>query len=468
MPRVDAQASSTRAGIGGWFPYLDENGSIDQWKSPWFSLEVTSEARWIYERGDKPALLVSTLEALAVLMALKLYYGNDPREQCYFSHASPHVHGQQGQWLCAQQVDEHEVQVVGSLDGTFGVPQASQTQGASRVDSSRVQPGGRPRWPMVAQRNWRSTNLHDCRKALEVGKQAEEAYRASRGWWTPSEPREEKTQEGDLRIGFERRTHGEESSRNVITISSSDGSDGSFLFSFLATSSDKPFAFPRCCLHPFILSRFYPGSLFLSIAVLEGRSGFAILHSDWEIMEIRMQSAISFHYALAGRLFYRVPLLAHHNTFGVCHGADSFESAPPLRLRGRIGVFHLQRHHRFSMLEPPSSSSSSSMVCLLREHGPTLLRLMSWLRDQPFPSRSGSLPFFRSPIREHFVNGEQPDVSSRLRQRACSRIVLFEATLNPTCSAEPIVSGATGRAGPGRDNAGGSPSQELARTFPES
>ena len=28
---------------------------------------------WIYERGDRPALVTSTLQALAVLMALKLY-----------------------------------------------------------------------------------------------------------------------------------------------------------------------------------------------------------------------------------------------------------------------------------------------------------------------------------------------------------------------------------------------------------
>ena len=33
----------------------------------------------IYECGNKPALLISTLEAaLAVLIALKLYYGDDP------------------------------------------------------------------------------------------------------------------------------------------------------------------------------------------------------------------------------------------------------------------------------------------------------------------------------------------------------------------------------------------------------
>ena len=46
---------------------------------PWFSLEITREAfPWVYERGNKPALLISTLEALAVLMALKLHHGDDP------------------------------------------------------------------------------------------------------------------------------------------------------------------------------------------------------------------------------------------------------------------------------------------------------------------------------------------------------------------------------------------------------
>ena len=35
---------------------------------------------WVYERGNKPALLISTLEALAVLIALKLYYGDDPAD----------------------------------------------------------------------------------------------------------------------------------------------------------------------------------------------------------------------------------------------------------------------------------------------------------------------------------------------------------------------------------------------------
>ena len=36
---------------------------------------------WVYSRGRKPALVISTLEALAVLVALKLLYGETPRER---------------------------------------------------------------------------------------------------------------------------------------------------------------------------------------------------------------------------------------------------------------------------------------------------------------------------------------------------------------------------------------------------
>ena len=46
------------------------------WESPWFSVEVTkSKFPWVYEKGDKPSLVISTLEALAVMKAVKLRYG---------------------------------------------------------------------------------------------------------------------------------------------------------------------------------------------------------------------------------------------------------------------------------------------------------------------------------------------------------------------------------------------------------
>ena len=78
-PRVDAQASSERTGIGGWFPQRGQDGKIGVRGSRWFSLELKEEDRpWVYSRGRKPALVISTLEALAVLVALKLLYGETP------------------------------------------------------------------------------------------------------------------------------------------------------------------------------------------------------------------------------------------------------------------------------------------------------------------------------------------------------------------------------------------------------
>ena len=67
IPRVDAQASSQRTGIGGWFPVADEEGNLVPWMSSWFSLEM---------RKEDSSLVISTLEALAILIALKLRFGD--------------------------------------------------------------------------------------------------------------------------------------------------------------------------------------------------------------------------------------------------------------------------------------------------------------------------------------------------------------------------------------------------------
>ena len=78
-PRVDAQASGDRTGIGGCAPELDEEGRPDPWRSRWYSHEITkTEWPWVFERSDKPARVISTtIEALAVLMGLKLFYGDE-------------------------------------------------------------------------------------------------------------------------------------------------------------------------------------------------------------------------------------------------------------------------------------------------------------------------------------------------------------------------------------------------------
>ena len=79
-PRVDAQASAERTGIGGWFPHVDQSGKVNVAASRRFSHEITRvEWPWVFEKSSKPALVISTLEALAVLIALKVYYGEEPK-----------------------------------------------------------------------------------------------------------------------------------------------------------------------------------------------------------------------------------------------------------------------------------------------------------------------------------------------------------------------------------------------------
>ena len=69
---VDAQASGPRTAIGGWFPEVDTSGVPNLARSKRFAPEITKEDfPWIYDRGDTPSRVISTLEALGVLLALK-------------------------------------------------------------------------------------------------------------------------------------------------------------------------------------------------------------------------------------------------------------------------------------------------------------------------------------------------------------------------------------------------------------
>ena len=80
QPRVDAQASSTRTGIGGWLPVTDDSGVIQTRLLPWFSVEVDRvHFPWVYEKNDSLSLTIATLEALAILFALKAFYGETPQ-----------------------------------------------------------------------------------------------------------------------------------------------------------------------------------------------------------------------------------------------------------------------------------------------------------------------------------------------------------------------------------------------------
>ena len=71
-PRGDAQASSDRTGIGGWFPHVDQSGQVNVKSSRWFSLEITKdEWPWVFEKSSKLALTISTLEALVVSVCVE-------------------------------------------------------------------------------------------------------------------------------------------------------------------------------------------------------------------------------------------------------------------------------------------------------------------------------------------------------------------------------------------------------------
>ena len=48
------------------------------WESPCFSVEITkAEVPWVYEKDDRPSRIISTLEAFAVIIALKLRYNQE-------------------------------------------------------------------------------------------------------------------------------------------------------------------------------------------------------------------------------------------------------------------------------------------------------------------------------------------------------------------------------------------------------
>ena len=60
--------------------HMIHEGRPDPWRSRWYSLEITrAKWPWIFERGEKPAGVMSTIEALVVLMGLKLLHGDDAR-----------------------------------------------------------------------------------------------------------------------------------------------------------------------------------------------------------------------------------------------------------------------------------------------------------------------------------------------------------------------------------------------------
>ena len=138
-PRVDAQASDVRAGLGGWFPTRGSDGVISVWDSPWFSMEVAQkDFPWVYERGNKPSLVFSTIEALAIVAALKLRYGQEGLAESKKIMVVPSVRDNRGNGAVLKKNNVDEVSVLGSHDGASCVHETAADQDDCRVGAPGV------------------------------------------------------------------------------------------------------------------------------------------------------------------------------------------------------------------------------------------------------------------------------------------------------------------------------------------
>ena len=140
-PRGDAQASDVRTGIGGWFPRRDENGVIDTMLSPWFSLVIAPEEwPWVFAESRKASLIISALEALAVLVALKLRYGEAPGRSKERVRIAPTLTDNRGTGS-AEQTHDDQIPHIGSAHGTRLLHEEDEHPTSCRVDTKRGQQG---------------------------------------------------------------------------------------------------------------------------------------------------------------------------------------------------------------------------------------------------------------------------------------------------------------------------------------
>ena len=92
-----------------------------------------------FEKSSKPALVISTLEALAVLVALKVYYGEEPTTDRSSIRIVPTTTDNREERGGPQQADDHEISRERSFDGTRSVIEEDGIEGISGV----VAPGSK-------------------------------------------------------------------------------------------------------------------------------------------------------------------------------------------------------------------------------------------------------------------------------------------------------------------------------------
>ena len=112
--------------------------------SPLFSMEITEqEWQWIYEKESKAARIISTLEALAVLVALKLQFGETPGEGKNRVMIAPTITDKPGERISTQQTYDDEVPRVRSAHGTILLHEENEYLDGCRVVTEGGEQGGR-------------------------------------------------------------------------------------------------------------------------------------------------------------------------------------------------------------------------------------------------------------------------------------------------------------------------------------
>ena len=112
-PRVDAQASDERTGVGGWLPTMGTDGRPDRGHSYWFSEEITPEVfPWVFRREGKATRVIATLEALEMLLAVRSFF---PKAQG--NRSGSLLRGQPRERLALEQAHVQQVPALGAPDG---------------------------------------------------------------------------------------------------------------------------------------------------------------------------------------------------------------------------------------------------------------------------------------------------------------------------------------------------------------
>ena len=120
------------------------DGRLDLKASPWFSLEsLEDEWPWVFAKSRKSSLVISTLEALAVLVGLKLTVRRSAQNFTDEGRDSPDAHRQPRERCTSEQANDDEISRVRSVHGTRNLHEEDEPADGCRVGAKRSEPRAR-------------------------------------------------------------------------------------------------------------------------------------------------------------------------------------------------------------------------------------------------------------------------------------------------------------------------------------